>query len=512
MPRRAPSFILVAVTVMFGVLMAVMDQAIVNVAIPSIGGSLGASPDEAGWVATGYVLGMMIVMPLNGFLTARFGEKSYYLGAFGLFTVASLLCGLCSSIWVLVAARFVQGLGGGALQPISLAILLRSAPPERRADMVAAFGLASTLPFALGPVIGGWILDNDTWTFPNWPMVFFFKVPLCVAGLIAAAIVLRDDGPAQGDVPPIQWGPFVAMGVMLGTMQFVLSEGQREDWFDSSLILVLTIVTIVLFAYFVWAQARAARPFVNLQVFKTVSFSVGCVLSVVSGFGLYGINLVTPLFFQGPLHLTPYDSGVFLLQGTIATSQVMPIIGPLTRLIDVRLVLAAALAMFAAGAWMMGGLTSEAGYWDIFWPRVLQGLALGMLFVPLITVTLSQIGSRFMSDATGIATLVRYLGGNIGIALLQVLQVNRAAAALSSLAGRANLANPTIAHAIQTLGVTRAQALLWGLIQSNASVVAYLYLFRVSALLFLFTIPLLLALPNPNAARKTVTEPVVRVA
>jgi DHA2 family multidrug resistance protein len=203
---------------------------------------------------------------------------------------------------------------------------------------------------------------------------------------------------------------------------------------------------------------------------------------------------------------------VFLLQGTIATSLVMPIIGPLTRLIDVRLVLAAALAMFSAGAWMMGGLTSEAGYWDIFWPRVLQGLALGMLFVPLITVTLSQIGSRFMSDATGIATLVRYLGGNIGIALLGVLQVNRGSAALSALAGRANLANPAIAHAIQTLGATRAQALLWGLIQSNASVVSYLYLFRVSALLFLFTIPLLLALPNPNAARKIVTEPVVRVA
>jgi MFS transporter, DHA2 family, multidrug resistance protein len=498
MPRRSAPFILIAATVIFGVGMAIMDQAIVNVAIPSIGGSLGATPDEAGWVATGYVLGMMLVMPLNGFLTARFGEKRYYLGAFGLFTLGSILCGFCGSIWVLVAARLVQGMGAGALQPISLSILLRNAPPERRSDVLAAFTVASTFPFALGPVIGGWILDNDTLSFPSWPMLFFFKVPLCIGGLILAALVLPEGDKSQTAAPPIQWPAFFAMAGFLACLQYVLSEGQRADWFDSQLITLLTVAAIGLFAYFVSSQMRAQRPFVNMRVFKTSSFSVGCVLFVVFGFGLYGINLVTPLFFQGPMHLTPFDSGLFLLQGTIATSLITPFVGTLTRIFDIRAFLGVALALFALGAWLMGNLTGDAGAGDVFWPRILQGLALGMIFVPLIALTLAQVPSEYLSDATGIATLVRYLGGNIGIALLQVLQVNRADAALSSLAGYANLGNTAVAHAVHAIGLPKAQALLWGIVASNASVVSYLYLFRISAVLFILTMPLLLLLPGPK--------------
>ena len=506
MPRRKAPFILIAATVIFGVGMAIMDQAIVNVAIPSIGGSLGATPDESGWVATGYVLGMMLVMPLNGFLTARFGEKRYYLGAFGLFTLGSFLCGFCGSIWVLVAARLVQGMGAGALQPISLSILLRNAPPERRSDVLAAFSVASIFPFAMGPVIGGWILDNYTLSFPNWPMLFFFKVPLCIAGFILAAIVLPNEEPKrESAAPAIQWPAFLAMAGFLASLQYVLSEGQRADWFDSKLILYLTIATVVLFAYFVWSQMRATRPFVNMRVFRTTSFSVGCVLFVVFGFGFYGINLVTPLFFQGPMRLTPFDSGVFLLQGTIATCIITPFVGTITRYVDVRLVLAFALGLFAIGAWLMGNLTGDAGSADIFWPRIWQGLALGMIFVPLISLTLAQVPAEYLSDATGIATLVRYLGGNIGIALLEVMQVNRADAALSSLAGNANLGNPAVAHAVNVLGLPKTQALLWGLIASNAGVVSYLYLFRVSAVLFLLTIPLLLLLPGPKR-KPTVTQ------
>lgn len=505
------SFLLIVATVIFGVLMAVMDQTIVNVAVSSIGGSLGASPDEAAWVATGYVLGMIVAMPLNGWLTLRFGEKRYYLGAFGLFTVASFFCGLCPTISTLIAARIAQGLGGGALQPIALSILLRTAPREQQANMVAAFAFASTMPFAVGGIIGGFILDNYDLSFPSWRMLFFFKVPLCVIGLIVAYFVLPESK-EEAQAPPIQWPSFIALAVMLASLQTVLSEGQRLYWFQSGAIVVLTIVTVAALFYFVWAQLRAPRPFVNLRVFKTLSFSVGCVLSVVSGFGLYGINLVTPLFFQGPLHLTPYESGIFLLQGGLATLLVMPIIGPLTKRVDTRIVLGVALLMFAVGAWMMGSLNADAGYWDIFIPRVLQGIALGLLFVPLIAVTLSQIVPQRLSDATGIATLVRYLGGNVGIALLQVLQSNRASAAEAVMAGRATLQNSQVAQMVQAMGLYKVRLLLAGLIQSNADLVSYLYVFRISGILFALTIPLLLLLPNPRASgtadstRKVATE------
>jgi DHA2 family multidrug resistance protein len=492
---------MVVVTVMIGVLMGVLDAAIVNVAIPSISGNLGATADLAAWVATGYTLGMMIVMPLNGWLTARLGQKRYYLAAFGLFTVMSLLCGAAPTIETLIVFRVLQGLGGGALQPIALSILLGSAPPERRGDMVAAFSFASVAPFALGPVVGGYLLDNS-----DWRMLFYFKAPLCAIGMVLAWVVLVDDRDAR-PVAPLDWAGLFAMSAMLACAQFVLSTGQRSDWFDSDAIVIATIVAAAAGVYFIWSQLRARRPFVNLRIFKTVSFAAGCGITVVSGFGLYGINLVTPLFFQGPLRLPAYDTGVYLLQGSIATAVLIPFVGPITRRIDARIVIGIGLVMFAAGAWMMGDLNADAGYWDVFVPRVLQGFALGLLFVPLVAVTLSQIAPQFLSDATGIATLVRYLGGNVGIAVLQVLQVHRTVAAADAMASSASFGNVAIAGAVSALGVDRARAFIAGTIAANANVVAYLYLFRVSAILFLCTVPLLFLLPDVRAARPAAPAP-----
>jgi len=489
------SLLLVVITVMLGVLMGVMDAAIVNVAIPAISGNLGATPDVAAWVATGYTLGMMIVMPLNGWLTNRLGQKTYYIAAFGLFTVMALLCGTATSIWELIIFRVIQGLGGGALQPIALAILLKSSPPERRGDMIAAFSFASVAPFALGPVIGGYLLDNY-----DWRMLFYFKIPICILGVIMAFVLLPSERPAQ-ERQPMQWSGLVLLATGLASLQFVLSRGQQEDWFESSQITLLTFVAVASFGGFIWMQLASLRPFVNLNIFRTVSFAIGCILTVVSGFGLYGINLVTPLFFQGPLGLSAYQTGIYLLQGSIATAVVIPIIGPLTRRFDARLVIGVGLLLFGIGAWMMGDLSADAGYWDIFIPRVLQGVALGLLFVPLVAVTLSQIKGPAMSDATGMATLVRYLGGNIGIAILQVLQVRRAAAVAAALAATATLSNPSIAHLVHTFGMQHARSMLAGTIGANASVISYLYLFRVAAIIFVATIPLLVFLPNPRAVR-----------
>ena len=486
---------LVVTTVMIGVFMGGLDMAIVNVALPTISGNLGATSDEVAWVATGYTLGMMFVMPLNGWLTARFGRKQYYLGAFGLFTIASLLCGTATSVYALILWRVIQGLGGGALQPIAQAILFESAPAEKRGEMMAIFGLGAVVGPTIGPVLGGWIVDNS-----NWQMLFYFKVPLCILGIILAWFVLGATPEQERSGHDIHWFSFGAMAIGLASLQYVLSRGQREDWFDSSAIVTLTVVTVVALAYFIWQQWHAAKPFVNLHVFRSVSFSTGSIITVVSGFGLYGVNLVTPLFFQGPLALSAYNAGLYLVQGAVATAISMIAVGELTRRFDSRAVIALGLGLFIVGAWMMGDLNADAGYWDLWWPRILQGVGLGFLFVPLTVATLAGVARKNMSDATGILTLVRYLGGNIGIALLQVLQVRREAQLQDTMAAGAVISNTSVSNLVHGDGVHTAVMQLAGMIASNASLVSYLYLFRVSALILAICFPLLLLLPRSSRA------------
>jgi DHA2 family multidrug resistance protein len=491
--RTAPPLALTVVTVMIGVFMGGLDMAIVNVALPTISGNLGASDDEAAWVATGYMLGMMLVMPLNGWLTARLGRKWYYLGAFGLFTGASLLCGTSTSISALIAWRVIQGLGGGALQPIAQAILFESSPPEKRGAMMAIFGLGAVVGPTIGPVLGGWIIDNA-----SWQMLFFFKAPLCVLGMIVAYFVLQPSAKKE-TANPIAWPSFFAMAIGLASLQYVLSRGQREDWFDSQTIVTLTVATVLALGYFIVEQMRTPTPFVNLRVFGSKTFAAGSIITVVSGVGMYGVNLVTPLFFQGPLSLPAYDAGLYLVQGAVATAFAMLVVGELTKRIDTRLVIALGIVLFFIGAWMMGSLNANASYWDLWWPRILQGVGLGFLFVPLTVAMLADIPRKEMSDATGIATLVRYLGGNVGIALLQLLQVRRAAAAHDAMAGYATLSRAAVAMQVQLHGLHAEALHLSAAIAGNAALVSYLYVFRVSAISFALCVPLLFLLP---AARR----------
>lgn len=492
---RASGLFLIVLTVMVGVFLGSLDLAIVNVALPAVSGNLGASSDEVSWVATGYTLGMMLVMPLNGWLTARLGRKWYYIGALGLFTVASLLCGTAQSISTLILWRVIQGLGGGALQPIAQAILFESAPPEKRGEMMAIFGLGAVVGPTIGPVLGGWIIDNS-----NWQMLFFFKIPLCLLGIALAYIVLPPAKADDANASEIDWPSFAAMGIGLASLQYVLSRGQREDWFDSNTIIVLTIAALLGLGYFIYAQVRATRPFVNLRVFRTTSFAAGSVVTVVSGFGMYGVNLVTPLFFQGPLALNAFNAGLYLVQGAVATAIAMLVVGELTKRFDTRLVIGLGLVLFVIGAWAMGSLDADAGYWDLWWPRILQGIGLGFLFVPLTVATLADVPREQLSDATGIATLVRYLGGNIGIALLGVLQVRRAAEVQDALAANATLAHSSIAVAVHAHGLATVATRLNAMIMANVSLVSYLYVFRVSAIIFALCIPLLILLPSAKRA------------
>ena len=492
-----PPLFLITATVMLGVIMAIIDSTIVNVALNDMAGNLGASTDEIAWVATGYILANVVVMPLNGWLTALFGRKLFYAGSLAIFTIASLMCGLSHSLSEIIIWRVVQGVGGGALQPTAQAILFESYPVEKRGQAMAVFGLGAMVGPAIGPTFGGWLVDNF-----SWPLIFYINIPI---GALALWMTFRFIADPSYIKKPERGADWLGLGYMtagIASLQYVLERGQREDWFGSSTIVILSCVAVFGIGAFVIRELRDPYPFVDLRVFKSYPFTVASLIGVVSGFGLFGLNLVLPLFFQTVLGFSAWDTGLTLLPGALATAISMPIAGRLAGSVTPKIPIAFGLAVFALGSWLLGGLNQNAGYWDIFWPRVLQGFALGFLFVPLTTAALAAIPTNLMANATGIYTLVRQLGGSLGIAVLELLILRRQDYVQQLLSANVSLSNPNVSDFLRN-APDRAAALaqLAQQVDVNAVVLAYDYAFRVCAILFALSIPMVLFLRNPMRDR-----------
>jgi MFS transporter, DHA2 family, multidrug resistance protein len=486
--RKAnPPLAMITLTVMLGLIMAIIDTSIVNVALNDMAGNLGSSIDEIGWVATGYILANVIVMPLNGWLTARFGRRNFYAACVALFTIASFMCGTATNVWQLVFYRIIQGFGGGALQPTAQAILFESYPPEKRANAMAIFGLGAMVGPALGPTLGGVIVDNY-----SWPLIFYINIPIGIAAFIMTMLYIRDPAYLKRDKSPVDVLGLGLLTAGVASVQYVLERGQREDWFSSSTIVILTAVAVVSLVVFCWREWHDPRPLVDLKVFKSRAFSAGNVIGIITGFGLFGTALVLPLFLQNVLGFTATETGLVLLPGAIATAISMPVASQLTRRVDGRVMIAFGLLLFAGSAWWMGGINQSSGYWDVFWPRALQGFALGFLFVPLSTATLGEIARARMANATGIYTLIRQLGGSLGIAILQFLQIRYADNAYSALASGVTPANPSVSQYLRDLHGSAAQ--LYQMVMLNATVISYDMVLRLCGIIFVVSIPLVMLL------------------
>jgi DHA2 family multidrug resistance protein len=497
---------MITLTVMLGVIMAIIDSSIVNVALPNMAGNLGAATDEISWVATGYILANVIIMPLNGYLTALLGRKKFYAYSLILFTLASVLCGTANDVWTLVFWRVIQGIGGGALQPTAQAILFESYPVEKRSGAMAIFGLGAMVGPAIGPTLGGWIVDNY-----SWPLIFYVNIPIGILAVVMTYTFIRD--PAY-IVKPDRGADWIGLGAMtagIASLQYVLERGQHDDWFSSSSICILSVVAVVALTFFILRELRDPKPFVDLRVFGSRSFAAGTIIGIVSGFGLYGLNLILPLFFQNVLGFNALTTGYALLPGAIATAISMPIASRVAKFMDPRLEIAIGLGLFAIGSWLLGSLNQYAGFWDIFWPRNLQGLALGFLFVPLTTSALSEISRAAMSNATGLYTLVRQLGGSLGIALLELIETRREDSAQQSFAANVTLSNPMISQMMHAAhSPMQALSTVAGMVDLSATVVAYDYVFRFCAIVFVISIPTVLLLKkakqNAGAAVAAVVE------
>ena len=464
---------LITITVMLGLIMAIIDSTIVNVALNTIGGNLGASVDEVSWVATGYILANVIVMPLNGWLTAYLGRKQFYAASLAIFTVASFLCGTANSITLLIIYRVIQGLGGGALQPTAQAILFETYPPEKRGAAMAIFGLGAMVGPAVGPTLGGYIVDNAT-----WPLIFYINIPIGIIAFMMTMAFIPNPKFIERPKAGIDWTGLGLLTAGLASLQYVLERGEHDDWFQSGTIVLLSVVAVVGLTLFIWKSLRDKHPLVDLQVFRYRSYSIGNIIGIITGFGLFGTALILPLFFQTILNFTAFNTGMALLPGALSTAVSMVIIGRILNRVDARMSIAFGMLIFAWSCWWLGGLNTNAGYWDVFWPRLVQGFGLGFLFVPLSTVTLSDVPIQKLAGATGVLTLVRQLGGSFGIAILTTLLVHQTAVAWNVLSS-----GVTQTHGY-SIGV------LTQLVAQQASMISYDYLFRLTAIVFVVATPL----------------------
>ena len=400
-------------------IMEVLDTTIVNVALPQMAGNLGATQEEIGWVSTGYILANVIFLPMTAFFASRFGRQRYLTASIILFIVASFFCGTSSSLGELVFWRVLQGAGGAALLSTAQATLRQIFPQEEQGMVQAIFLLGIIVAPTLGPTLGGWITDNYTW---NW--CFFINVPIGIASAFLVSSFLRDPPDQKARSGSIDWLGIGLLTVGIGSLQYVLEEGNSHDWFEDALIMRLAVLSALSLIAMVWWELhpKNEHPVVDFRVLKNQTLAASLFLFVALGFGLYGGVFLFPLFAQGILHFTPTETGLVMLPGGLATAASAMLCGFLLNgknpKADPRVLIFGGVLLFALSMWMMGHLTTSAGASDVRTALLVRGFGLGLLFVPINSAAYASIKPEEAQQASGLINLSRQLGGAFGIAVL----------------------------------------------------------------------------------------------
>jgi MFS transporter, DHA2 family, multidrug resistance protein len=518
-PARAPvNKWIVTLSVTFGTLMGAIDTSIVAVATPHLTGALGATVEEMTWVTTGFVIATVVVMPLTAFLGRFFGQKRVYLFCLGLFVAGSALCGLARSLPMMVFCRALQGLGAGALQPTEQAILRQTFPPEEQGMAMALFGLAVVVGPAAGPALGGYILDNFA-----WPWIFYINLPIGILGIFMVSRFVHEPDDirrenkerAVAQRKNIDWQGIVLMTVGLASLQYVLEEGSRNDWFQSHLIAVASFVAVFVLAAFVIRELTAPVPAVDLSLFKDRVFLAGTVIGAMMFAILMSITFLLPLFMQQLLGFPALDSGVALMPRALAMMIGIPIVGRLYNKVQPRILVIIGVLLVSLSAILMARYTLATSAHSVIFAIMIQGLGFASLFVPLTTVALAGIPRFRMTDATGLNSLVRQIGGSIGLAAFATLLPHFVASARSGLAGQVDPGRPEVMARLGALqgafaargfdvGAAREAALraLDGTLGQQASVLGFERMFLFAGLAFLLVIPFALFLRRPAGAPK----------
>jgi DHA2 family multidrug resistance protein len=507
-PRHNPW--LITLTVMVAVFMEVLDTSIANIALPHIAGSLSATPEEATWVLTSYLVANAIVLPMTGWLGNYFGRKRVLLSCIVMFTIASVLCGLAWSLPTLVLARILQGVGGGAMVPIAQSIMLESFPPQKRGVAMAAFAQGVVVAPILGPVIGGWITDSYSW---RW--IFYINVPVGIFAVVMARWVVEDPPYIKRDVKAsIDYIGFGLLAVWLATMQIVLDKGQEADWFGADWVRWFTLVSILSFLAFVWCEFQSDHPLVNLRVFKNRNFTVGLILMTSLAAILYGTTAQLPLFLQTLMGYPALQAGYAMSPRGVAAFFTTFLVGRLVGKIRMRTMLFFGFSMLAYSSWLLSRINLQVGMGSVIWPSVFNGIAISFIFVPLTTATMSQLGQQQIGNASGLYNLMRNLGGSIGIAFVTTMLARGAQVHQSLMVGHLAPDNPAfmqqLAAAKNVLGqqtdsvsaTKQAYSGLYSLLDQQAHLWAFVDNFYIFGLLALGGIPLIFLFKRVSHAKK----------
>jgi DHA2 family multidrug resistance protein len=400
-------------------IMEVLDTTIINVALPQMAGNLGATQTEIAWVSTGYILSNVVVLPMTAFFTETFGRRNYLTVSIAIFALASFLCGTSHSLIELVIWRVLQGAGGAALLSTAQATIRQIFPREEQGMVQAIFLLGIIVAPTLGPALGGWITDNYTW---NW--CFFINLPIAVVAGFLVSNYLKDPPGQTRRQGGVDWLGIGLLTVGLASLQYVLEEGNQDDWWSSAIITRLAIVAAVCLGTMFWWELspRNRTPVVNFRVLHNRDLAASLFLFVSLGFGLYGGTFLFPLFAQGVLRFTPTESGLALLPGGLATALSAIICGRALSgtkpLVDPRLLIAIGVAIFSWSMWDLGHLTTQSGEGDVRTALIVRGLGLGFLFVPINNAAYASLKPAEAQQAAGLINLARQLGGSFGIAVL----------------------------------------------------------------------------------------------
>jgi MFS transporter, DHA2 family, multidrug resistance protein len=508
---------LVTVSITFGTLMGTIDASIVNVAVPHLSGALGSTVEQITWVTTGFVIANVIVMPLTAFLGRLFGQKHVYMFCLGLFLLGSMLCGMARSLEMLVACRVLQGFGAGALQPTEQAILRQTFPPEEQGMAMALFGIAVMLGPAFGPTLGGYIIDN--W---SWPWIFYINLPVGLLGLFMVhSFVHEPDDVRQANLAAavkqrkhMDWSGIALLSVGLASLQYVLEEGIRKDWFESTGISVLAVVAVIALLLFVARELTATMPAVNLSLFKDRTFLAGTLVGGVMFAMLMAVTFILPVFMQTLLGYDAMKSGMALMPRSLIMFFVVPIVGRLYNKIQPRIVVGFGVLCFTLSTWFMSHYTLETSETQLLVPLVIQGVGFACLWVPLATVALSTIDRRKMADATGLNSLVRQIGGSLGLAVFATLMTRYPVQIKAAIGAHITAGRPEVDQRIGAMtqmliakgydahsALQAAQRALGGAVARQAMMMTFEKMFLMAGIAFLFVLPLLYFLKAPRISR-----------
>ena len=504
--------VIITITAVFCALLEIIDTTIVNVALNNMKGSLGATLSEVSWVITAYSIANVIIVPMTSWLSQQFGRRNYFAASVILFTVASFLCGNASGIGELVVFRFIQGLGGGALLVTSQTIITESYPPEKRAMAQAIYVLGVIVGPTLGPPLGGYIVDHF-----SWPYIFYINIPV---GIIAALLTLQFvRSPKYAEKRPaseVDWLGIFLLMVAVGSLQYILEKGQEDDWFNSKLIITLSVTAFLGVYCFIWRQMVYKYPIVELKVLKNSNLRMGVILSFVQGFGLFGSTFIIPLYTQSILGWDATQSGLLMIPSTLMVAFMMPIVGQLIqRGVSQKYLIATGMAVFFLYSLLTYKIiTPQTSGEDFFWVLMIRGAGLGLLSVPISTMALSTLKGIEIGQGAAFSGMMRQLGGSFGVALISTYLSRDIIGHRSNLVTHLDIYDPAVqsrvkemAAGMQAKGMApntalqTAHQMLDGSVTVQATILSYMDIFLYVGVMFLVCVPIVLIFIRRSKAK-----------